>query len=208
MMEAYVIHLPTSTERMPLIVNLERQTGLIIQIFLASDGQATWNDANSPKRHPWRFSQLTQGMVGCAESHFGILEQAMICTEPFFVFEDDTVMSAPFEEVQEFVRSVEHEWDIILLGANEYVESEQFTGSYSKVGRFWGTHAMLVNPRCCAKIMETFEEAKEAGIFLPADWMYNEAIRLKGLRVYGPLSPKQFFFQMAGLKSLITGNLR
>jgi hypothetical protein len=67
---------------------------------------------------------------------------------------------------------------------------------------------MLVNPRCCAKIMETFEEAKGTGIFLPADWMYNEAIRLKGLRVYGPLSPKQFFFQRAGLKSLITGNVR
>jgi hypothetical protein len=67
---------------------------------------------------------------------------------------------------------------------------------------------MLVNPRCCAKIMETFEEAKEAGIFLPADWMYNEAIRLKGLRVYGPTNPKRFFKQKEGLKSLITGNVR
>ena len=147
-------------------------------------------------------------MIGCAESHLGILEQGTLAFGPFFVFEDDVELLTTFNEVRQFIDSIEHEWDILLLGANEYVGSEQFTATYSKVNRFWGTHAMLIHPKCCAGIMSIFADATKDGIFLPADWMYNEAIRLSDIRVYGPTNPKRFFRQKEGLQSLITGNVR
>ena len=206
MTPAYVIHLPKCTNRLQLIENLRAQINTPLQIFFASDGSATWNDLRVTKLHPRKNCLLTQGMVGCVESHMAIL--GLGGDAPFFVFEDDTEMRLPFQEVQDFIDSVEMRWDILVLGANEYVESEVVTESYRKIGRFWGTHAMLIHPRCCAQVLATFEEAKRAGVFLPADWMYNEAIRLKGLRVYGPTNPKEFFRQKPGLVSLITGNVR
>jgi len=203
---AHIIHLETSIDRLPLIKNLEKQSGLKLQIFFASDGSDAWNNPDTPKLHPWRYSYLSQGMVGCTESHIGILQKDY--TKPFFIFEDDAELVVPFEAVQKFIESVKCDWDILLLSANEYIESAVVTADYSKIGRFWGTHAMLVNPKCCSKIIDTFTESWSAGIFLPADWLYNEAIRKKGLAVYGPPMAKQLFKQKDGLKSLITGNIR
>jgi len=210
MTEAYVIHLHTSTERVPLIEKLVKETGLIIQTYFASNGSDTWNDASIPKKHPWKYSQLTQGMVGCTESHLGVLQYGadMPDLAPFFIFEDDAELLAPFEEVQEFVDSIEGSWDIILLGANEYVEFVSSENDYHRINRFWGTHAMLINPKCCAKIMATFEEMKRGGVFPPPDWMYNEAIKQKRLCVYAPVDPERFFRQKKGLISLLTGNVR
>ena len=203
---AYVIHLEGTANRLPLIEALQKGTGLPLTVFFASDGLATWPIAPS-FRHPWKFSRLTQGMIGCAESHLAVLEKAETAKEPFFLFEDDTELVVPFQEVTDFVNSIKGRWDIILLGANEYVESAAAPTSV-KVGRFWGTHAMLINPACCSTIMDVFSEEIIDGIFLPADWMYNEAIRKRGLKVYGPAEPGRFFKQKSGLVSLITGNVR
>jgi len=205
MPDAYVIHLEGATDRLPLIKALQVATGLPLTVFFASNGQKTWNDPAIVKRHPWRFSTLTQGVIGCVESHVAILEQGAKATEPFFLFEDDAEMVAPY---QDFIDGAPADWDILLLGANEYVESADPVGNYRKIGRFWGTHAMLIRPQCCSTILAIWVDSIANGVYLPADWLYNEAIRLKGLQVYGSPMVQGFFKQKAGLVSSLTGVVR
>jgi hypothetical protein len=65
-----------------------------------------------------------------------------------------------------------------------------------------------VNTMFNMSIRQTFEESLGQGIFLPADWLYNETIKRYKLRVYGPAEPKMFFRQVPGLTSAITGKIR
>jgi len=205
MTAAYIIHLECSKERLPLIEDLKKATGLPIQIFSGSDGRATWTDRSVEKRHPWNFTALTQGMIGCVESHVAILKMASASTDAFFLFEDDAVMTAPF---QDFIDGAPEDWDILLLGANEYVDARPYEDGYMPINRSWGTHAMFIHPRCCPAIIDVYENSIRQGIYLPPDWLYNEAVRLKKVRIYGPTDVRGFFQQKAGFVSLLTGIVR
>jgi GR25 family glycosyltransferase involved in LPS biosynthesis len=204
MVTAYVIHLEAATERLPVIEELKEKSGLPVQIFSASDGEATWNNSAIIKEHPWKFTQLTRGMIGCLESHMAILEIGAASTGPFFLFEDDAEMLAPF---QDFIDGAPPGWDILLLGANEIVNSMAHNKKYRRVLKFWGAHAMVVHGRCCSKILELARNHMQRGIYLPADWLYNTAIKTLGIPVYCSNGPG-FFKQKNGLISSITGNVR
>jgi hypothetical protein len=151
-------------------------------------------------------------------------------TEELYVFEDDCQLTAPPAVIKDWVdqmRATGIPWDVLLLGANEYVESEGGVLSPSQEGageaaaeaaapkipvqrveRFWGTHAMVVRPRAAQAALKAFADAQKEGIFLPADWMWNEAIRLGSLLVFGPPEPAAFCRQAPGLVSAITGAVR
>ena len=204
MANAYMIHLEGATERLPLIEELKEKTGLPLQIFSASNGEATWNNEAIVKRHPSRFDNLTQGMIGCLESHMTILEREVASTEPFFLFEDDAEMLAPF---QDFIDGAPPQWDILLLGANQIVDSMAHNEKYRRVLKFWGTHAMVIHGRCTSKILEVARVYMKQGIYLPADWLYNTAIRTLGITAYCS-NGTGFFKQKSGLISSITGNMR
>ena len=201
---AYIIHLEGAADRLPLIEALQMATGLPLTVFFASNGQKTWNDPTIVKHHPWKFSTLTQGVIGCVESHVAILQTQSDSTEPFFIFEDDAEFIRPY---QDFIDGSPADWDILLLGANEYVESTEYTAEYQKIGRFWGAHAILIRPQCCSTILAIWAESIKNGIYLPPDWLYNAAISLKGLNVYGSPVVKGFFKQTVGLVSQTTGKI-
>ena len=204
---AYSINLDKS--RIPYINDLSQQTGIPITIFNASDGSEWWN-SEMPRRHPWGNDTITRGMMGCTKSHLDLLTD--INKEGLYVFEDDTELILPMNLVNIFIddviKNVDNKWDIILLGANEYVSSKPITHEINRVYRFWGTHAMIINRDTYEIIKDTFNNAIKENTFLPADWLYNEAIHRYKLRVYGPSSPKLFFRQVPGLVSAITGKVR
>ena len=195
--------------RIPYINDLSEKTGIPITIFNASDGSEWWN-SDMPRRHPWGNDTITQGMMGCTKSHLDLLTDAN--KDGIYIFEDDTELVLPMNLVNIFIddviKNVDNKWDIILLGANEYVSSKPITHEINRVYRFWGTHAMIVNGNVFGHIKKTFFDSMEDGIFLPADWMYNEAIRRFKLRVFAPSSPLLFFRQVPGLVSGITGRIR
>jgi GR25 family glycosyltransferase involved in LPS biosynthesis len=149
-------------------------------------------------------------MMGCTKSHLDLLTDGN--KDGVFIFEDDTEIVLPMNLVNIFIddviKNVDNKWDIILLGANEYVSAKPITHEINRVYRFWGTHAMIINRDTYDLIKKTFDNAIEQNIFLPADWLYNEAINRYKLRVYGPNSPKLFFRQVPGLVSAITGKVR
>jgi len=204
---AYSINLdPVRTK---YIYSLSGAIDIPITIFKASDGSEWWN-SNMPRAHPWPIVVITQGMLGCTKSHLvflvGTAEQGV------YIFEDDAELIMPMEVVSSYLSDImadySDSWDIILLGANEYVSSKPLTQHINRVYRFWGTHAMIINRNVFELVRRTFEDSLGQGIFLPADWLYNETIKRYSLRVYAPSSPKLFFRQVPGLTSAITGKVR
>ena len=209
----YMIHLPSVVEREPYIQSIKSIIGPNeLQIIPASDGHHWKHCSTFPMNHPHSGKPTEQGNIGLVETLFKIFEDEKMNSKPFIVFEDDCRFYVPWLEVEEYIEKVDlatqGAWDIILLGANEYVESSYFTSTIRKVQRFWGTHAMVIKPTSLATLLEGFTENLENGIFLPADWMYNIAIKQKGLRCYGPFIPNLYCAQIPGLVSSITGNVR
>jgi len=201
---AYAINL--DKERLQYVYKLSMDTKISIIISKASDGSEWW-DSGIKVKHPWGNEKLTAGMMGCTKSHLNLLDKK----GGVIIFEDDAQLLMSMDAVDRFVDDVlktQEDWDIILLGANEYVNAKPITHEINRVYRFWGTHAMIINENAFDYIKKTFQESIDEGIFLPADWMYNEAIRRYKLRVFGPSSAKLFFRQVPGLISSATGKVR
>ena len=206
----YVIHLKSLTNRLPLIEDIKTVTDISLNIFNAFDGSEWWR--TMPLQHPWRFDKITQGMVGCTQSHLAVLDS--IQNQPMdamYLFEDDAVFVKPIKDLNVYLDNIEKsglEWDIILLGANEYVVSEPIEGHQDicSVKRFWGAHAMLIKRAIIPQLRNVFDASIANGIFLPPDWLYNDAIKV-GIKVLGPTIPKEFVIQAPGYVSALTGKI-
>jgi len=207
---AFVIHLDSVEERLPIISNLEKDLKIPITIFSASDGSELWGTREL--RHPWRFDKLTKGMVGCGISHYNLLKKVLNENmEGVFLLEDDAKVNSSIEEINGLIEEInKFPWDIILLGANEYVESEVQTMNIQKVRRFWGAHSMLIKKECIPFILQTFEDFLEKDVCLYGDWLYKEAISKYNLKVYGPSLSfiNKHFSQSEGFVSALTGKRR
>jgi GR25 family glycosyltransferase involved in LPS biosynthesis len=207
-MRGYIIHLESAQEREPLLFNLQRDLSWNLLVLPASDGTAWAADPKIGKTHPWTRQPVSKGVLGCLASHLKILEGASKAEIAIAIFEDDCVLGADKETIEGFIKGAPEAWDILLLGANEYVNSAPSRGAYRCVNRFWGTHALLLRPQAVEAALRTFQESQREGICLPADWLYNEAIRRFDLTCYGPESPDLLCKQAVGFVSAITGKPR
>jgi GR25 family glycosyltransferase involved in LPS biosynthesis len=208
-----VIHLARATDRKPLIENL-KAIFTQLETFEARDGSEWLDNPMIRTTHPWTKQPVSRGVLGCAHSHIELLHRTLKAGhKTLILFEDDCefrpeVDTAVITKFIHMANTLGEAWDILLLGGTEYVESSETTSAqYKKVGRFWGAHALILRERGMRAALKVFAEAQAAGIFLPADWMYNEAIR-SGLVCYGPSDPFRFCKQKGGLLSYITGTLR
>ena len=209
---AYVIHLPSQKEREPLLQRLEQTLSpMQLHVVSASDGSQWFEEDMIQKRHPHTKQKVERGNIGHVHTLFSLFETLeQENASILWIFEDDCEVLEPFSKIEAFLEeaSTSVSWDILLLGATEYVESSTISSTIKQVHRFWGTHAMLIRTSCIAVLRECFKEAQAKGEFLPADWLYNSAIRTKGLKCFGPANPKQFCRQKPGLVSAITGSVR
>ena len=220
-----VIHLERATERLPVIENI-RALFPSLSVYNAKDGSDWVNSMIIGKKHPWTGTDVSKGVLGCAHSHIDLIHAAVRRGDKtIMIFEDDcemnretsinTIMSHVHGanmlgnvQIAADTTSVAEAWDILLLGANEYVESEATSvPEYRMVKRFWGTHALILRESAMRAALQVFADAQREGIFLPADWMYNEAIK-GGLRCIGPANPFSLCRQKEGFVSYITGTPR
>ena len=197
-MKAVAITLP---DRIELVKTLEKSLGYPITIFNAIKWGNYLEDFKDFK-HPLPDETITPGMIGCLLSHMTILKETK---EDILIFEDDCELLATRTQIYDFIEGAPPH-DILLLGATEYVESA-VEGAYRKVGRFWGTHALILSEKAMRAAIKAFEAAVARGDFLPADWMYNEAIK-SGLKAYGPSKLNALCQQKPGLVSAINGKIR
>ena len=127
------------------------------------------------------------------------------------IFEDDAEFVGTIPNLDSFYNTVnafEPEWDILFLGANEWVEYEQVESSLVKVSRFWGTHAFLIRESAARKVIQDHEDLLAKGYAYPADWLYAYSIQRHKLKAFGPIYSKRFIRQKPGLVSAINGKMR
>ncbi len=199
----YCIHLERAKERLPLIQTLEERMKRPIIIFEASDGKDV---VGLPKRHPLSREQITNGILGCLDSHIRLLVNMIQSNYDMIgVFEDDAEMLVTDDTLTDFHKKVSGDWDILVLGANEWVEYKK-KESYIQPFKYWGTHAFLIKKEAAKKIIETHEQVLREGVTYPADWLYAEAIKRHRLIAYGPCC--NLIQQKPGLISQINGKIR
>ena len=212
MSRAVVIHLDTATDRLPLIEKLRNILVHNLEVYSAKDG-TDWEKLDKiQKTHVRDKTPANRGMLGCAHSHIDILVGSLKAKqEATLLFEDDCDMFGTQNDIYGFIYRANHlqtPWDIILLGANEYVESTKINDEHTQVNRFWGTHAVILKEKAMRAALQVFADAQKKGEFLPADWMYNEAIKQHGLVCYAPTQINRLCQQKPGLISAITGKAR
>ena len=210
---AVVIHLAKATERLPLINSLNK-IFTHLEVYDAKDGTEWQANPLVQKAHPRAKDPVTQGSIGCTHSHIDLIIQTLQAGDKSLIlFEDDCEFKP--EVTTEIIRNyidtantLDKPWDILLLGATEYVEVEIFTSDYTKVNRFWGAHALILRERGMHAVLKAFAASQQKGDFLPGDWLYNEAIKLDGLICFGPSYPFHFCRQKEGLVSYLTDTVR
>jgi len=211
----YCIHLEREEGRLDLIKYLEEGLGRSLVLWNASEG-ADVAKFSWPRRHP-REGETKEGELGCLASHVRLL--GLMHSNIIGVFEDDAELVCSVETLQKYIATVEEimpEWDIIILGANEWVESLPFARIVTKphyddvrrIQRFWGTHAFLIRRHAAELVVMTHYGVMSQGFTYPADWLYAKTINDYNLRVYGPSDPKSMIRQKPGLISSITGEMR
>jgi GR25 family glycosyltransferase involved in LPS biosynthesis len=217
--KGYILHANWISERDSLVQTLRQQVvGWDLDIFSAVDGRNYENRPDLAKLHPRTRQPVTPGTIGCTLSHVKIL-QGLISTSSrpdtpsqMLILEDDCIFVLPYLQWQLYILTADActqgEWDILLLGATEYVESAIASFCMRRVWRFWGTHAVIVKPHAAEAILKTFMDTQREGYCMPADWLYNEAIRRHGLVCYGPLDPHCLCRQAPGLASSNEGEVR
>lgn len=201
----FVIHRHRDTDRESCITELEAWIGITIQREEGIDGGLV-AATDFPRRHPWTGT-TTAAELGCLLSHVNILEKFPAKAQYICLFEDDAEGVGDFDGYLERVFALDKPADIIYLGVNEIVEGEGTADAgIKKVLRSWGAHAVLFNQKAAAAVLKTHNEYVKKGFALPADWLYNYAIKECDLMAYAPVAAT--IRQKPGLISKITGKVR
>ena len=201
----FVIHRSQDTDRESCIIELEEKIRTQIQREEGVDGSLVAT-TDFPRRHPWTGA-TTAAELGCLLSHVNILEKFPAGFLYICVFEDDAEVVGDFDGYLERVFALDKPADIIYLGVNEIVEGEGTADAgIKKVTRSWGAHAVIFNRKAAAAVLKTHKNYLKKGFALPADWLYNYAIKECGLTAYACVAAT--IRQKPGLISKITGKVR
>ena len=129
-----------------------------------------------------KHHQLTRGAIGCYLSHLSVLRQIKP-GEIFLVFEDDIdIRSGVRGEIEKILRDAPKNWDLILLGYNSYLGSDD---ELSKVRSFWGTCGYLITYIGAQKFLNESGDRFDCQIDTFMGWMAASGL----LDVYALKSP-------------------
>ena len=206
----FCIHLLRAVEREPYMTHFQNGLGRQVIVWPASEGKDVaargW-----PRGHPHE-RETSIGALGCLGSHIRLLQKMLEeGLEVMGIFEDDAELIVKSEQLQEFYTRVQievPEWDIVVLGANEWVDILKKQNGIAWPQRYWGTHAFLIRRRAAEAVVSLFEELQQRGYSYPADWLYSYAIQQKKLVVVGPEVCRSLIRQKPGLVSAINGKVR
>jgi GR25 family glycosyltransferase involved in LPS biosynthesis len=205
----FCIHLERAKEREAFMTHFQNSLGRPITIWPASEGSEIAK-LGWPRKHPIE-QQTNDGNLGCLDSHLRLLQHMLEKGyEVIGVFEDDAEMTESVSKLHEFYQDaakLEPKWDILVLGATEWVDSTLASPTIRKPTRFWGTHAMLLTRKAAQAALDTHKRLQEKGYAYPADWFYSATITQNNLVAYGPRNSK-LIQQKPGLVSAISGKVR
>jgi GR25 family glycosyltransferase involved in LPS biosynthesis len=175
-----VIHLERATERKALIATMEANLGTPIRICSASDGSASMRDPSFSKAHIEPGATVTQGAIGCLESHIAVLDEFASSGDEYrLILEDDTVFFKGADYIRELVAHAHTcgDWDMLYLAYSGCDTNRRIVSNrLMRMGFVCGTYAMLLKKSAIPKLKKALQETRSSGRFYPADWVYSKAI--------------------------------
>ena len=205
----FCIHLIRASEREPFMTHFQNGLGRLVEVWPASEG-AEVAARGWPRGHPHE-RETSIGALGCLDSHIRLLRLMLEKGwEMMGVFEDDAELVTSCEKLQDFYMQASSkmpEWDILILGANEWVDVKKDM-NLAKLTRYWGTHAFLIRRKAAEAVIKVFEDLQAKGYSYPADWLYSYTISQKRLLAVGPEVCRSLIRQKPGLISAINGKVR
>lgn len=206
----FCIHLVRAVEREPFMTHFQNGLGRQVLLWPASEGTEVaargW-----PRGHPHE-RETSIGALGCLDSHIRLLRKMLQDDlQVIGIFEDDAELVVTCEKLEEFYEQVcseVPEWDILVLGANEWVDIQKKQNGLIWPRRYWGTHAFLIRRRAAEAVIMMFEDLQRKGLSYPADWLYSYVIQQQKLVAVGPEVCRSLIRQKPGLVSAINGKVR
>lgn len=206
----FCIHLLRAVEREPFMTHFQNGLGRQVIVWPASEG-AEVAAGGWPRGHPHE-RETSIGALGCLDSHIRLLRKMLEEDwQTIGIFEDDAELVVKCEKLVAFYEQVCLEvpdWDILVLGANEWVDIQKKENGLLFPKRYWGTHAFLIRRHAAEAVIEMFEDLQQKGYSYPADWLYSYVIQQKKLVAVGPEVCRSLIRQKPGLVSAINGKIR
>ena len=114
-------------------------------------------------KNPNRFSAIKKdnGAIGCFMTHLEVLKSARDINLPYVtIFEDDVLFLEPKETLEKLDRIVNSgiEWDVILLGGNNYPPYQKINEDCIKVNNCQTTTAYIVKQSYYDKLINHWKE--------------------------------------------------
>jgi len=166
--DVYVINLKSNTERLEHFVNEYSKSDLSfkelnvypavvgknldIKKYVSHDGyiQLKYTERTKKRIHHY---DITRGAVGCYLSHLDIYRKIVESDKEYgLIFEDDVIIDKlVYEKMIYGLNTLPDDWEMYMLGIT-CINCNTIT-NYSKVNRFWGTHAYFIKRTTAVKLL-------------------------------------------------------
>lgn len=123
---------------------------------------------------PERFEAIEHEnpVIGCALSHFKIMETHAYFKEPILVLEDDIKFINNAKEIlDKYLKEIPADYDLAYLGGNLTTPAIRLSEHVAKINHIQSTHAYIVAPRFTSTI-----EIYQNYLGKPMDLIYAENI--------------------------------
>lgn len=164
-LEKYIINLDTRKDRFDITNNLLNQYDFKnVLRFPAIKGKDISIDELNKIIEPSAMKsildnyrtdhhELSYGAVGCYLSHINIWKKLVNNDLDYIIiFEDDANPKFNFTELQQIIKNVPNDWDIIFFGGI-YNDYNIIKDNIVKLKRFYETHAYIINKKGALKLL-------------------------------------------------------
>lgn len=111
-------------------------------------------------------------VVGCAESHFEVLEYCLKKDKHAMIFEDDVKFINDYKNIYEYLNELDNrDWDMLYMGGNITYPFYRISDKIARVFRIQSTHAYCVNKKLIPTIL-----SRKYLLGKPMDLIYSEDI--------------------------------
>lgn len=133
------------------------------------------------KNYRTHDEQLSRGALGCYLSHLDLWKQMIDKNvDKIVVFEDDTYPTITSDKLQEYIRKIPNDWDIILFGG-WYKNGWRIDKNIYKIQRYFGMHGYMI--RNTNNVRDMVRNAMP--IRKQIDWYLTDLATANKINIYG-----------------------
>lgn len=159
----FLINLDKRIDRLSITSKLLNEFGYDFTRYSAIDSLLKWDDvkdlvdSNSMlpiiNNYRTQHHELSKEAVGCYLSHYNLWKDLKKSNEPYYIiFEDDTLPTITFDDLQKKLNIVPENWDIILFGGLYHRNKKVKGTNLCHIKRFYCLHAYMISKKGAEKL--------------------------------------------------------